>query len=148
MAPYINQEDKKTLTNIMNETKHWFESENPDIIVKSHIDEKDRALTGFGDRIYKRKNDWENLNATIPNFQYALNQNITKISEEYNKLKNNQASNLTMENVEELNKIVENYNTTLNNSIELAGKALKFVDPPVSYEALNRHLKEFNEVLH
>jgi len=146
LAPYVTEQDKQTLLNIMNETKHWFESGHPDITLKSVIDEKNTALTGTGDRVYKRRNDWEQLDMSLNNFKGALDQNIKRIQVEYDKLTNKQATSLTNENVEELKKIVENYNDTLNNSTEKLAKALKYVDPPVSYEALNRHLKDFNDV--
>ena len=130
----------------MTETKHWLESESPDITVKSFIDEKNSALMGFGERVYKRRNDWEALDLSMSTFQSTLNGHIGKIDEEYKKFTSKQATALTEENFNELKGIVQNYNDTLNNAVEKLGKALKYIDPPVSYEAMNRHIKEFNDV--
>lgn len=131
----------------MNEIKGWFETESPDILIKSLIDEKHQALTGPGDRLYKRKNDWQQLEVVVPNFQNSLNQQINRISEEHKKLTSKQSTYLNQENIEELNGIIQTYNDTLNNAVEKLSKALKIVDPPVSHESLQRHLKDLNDVI-
>ncbi len=130
----------------MNEIKHWFESENEEIFVKSAIDDKNRAMTELGNRIYKRKNDWTQLEISIPNFQSALTGHINKAQEEYNKQQSKKACTLNEENLQDINKIIQNYQDTLNNSMQKLAKPIKFIDSPVSWEALNRHLKEMNDV--
>jgi len=145
LAPYIDGKDREALMQVMNEIKQWFESEAPEITVKSHIDEKYTALSTHGDRVYKRRTDWENLEQSLPNLEGAINQQIKRVEEEFNKLQANQACNLTKENVEECKKAIEEFNEIHSNSLSKLTKTSKFIDPPVSWEAINRHIKEFND---
>lgn len=125
----------------MNEIKEWFESEAPEILLKPNIDERKTSLYGIGDRVYKRMNDWINLEQSINTFQTALNGHISRLTEESKKPQ----SNLNKEDFEELNKIVQEFNDVLNNSVSKISKAIKFIDPPVSFDAMNRHVKDLNE---
>jgi hypothetical protein len=145
LSPFITNEEKQSLINLMNEMETWLYSGDEAIYDKSVLEARGKNLNELGTKVYKRYHDWGRLSESLNNLENSINGNINRLNTEFEKKKTN-SSILTQKDFEELQKIINNYNNLLNESRTQFGTHPKFTDTPIRYEDIDKATEELNKV--
>lgn len=134
---FYDEKECENLNSIMSKTEEWLYNNVEETYIKEKIEEWYNLVTIPGNRIYRRKTHWENLDKAMNEANAALNKDIQKFEEHTSLFINSEA--------DELRKIVQQFNDFYNITLPLVLKSPKFVDPPVDYVSIERQTREFDD---
>ena len=141
---FADEKEVENLLNIMKNTEDWIYNNAEDTYVKPKIEEHYNFVVIPGSKIYKRKENWENLETSLNQLKNAVNSNITNYDIQFNLAKENKSILLKGE-MDELSNIIQQYNDSYNNTIPVCIKSPRFMDAPVEYASIDKLTKELEE---
>ena len=116
------------------------------ILTKQEAIEKDsKNMTTLGDKIYKRCNDWNQLNENYKKFEDVLNDIVEKLGIEEKKLAKKEFTYLTPEDVNKIKQLIEDAKNNCKKKQETTGKAKLINIPPVSPDEVRDLTTNLNE---
>jgi len=134
---FYDEKESENLNTIMLKAEEWLYNNVEETYIKEKIEEWYNLVTVPGNRIYRRKTHWENLDKAMNEAKTALDKDIQKFGEH--------TSLFIKTEADELQKIVQQFNDFYNNALPLVIKSPKFVDPPVDYVSVERQTREFDD---
>jgi len=137
LKPFTDEKETENLLSIMAKAEDWIYNNQEETYVKAKIEEYYNLVTIPGNKLYQRKANWENVDKAIGDIKNALNTNIKKFEDNKNWL--------TKGEVEDLGKLVNQYNDYHNNTLSLCLKSPKLIEPPVDQATIDKQTKEFDD---
>jgi hypothetical protein len=134
---FFEEKDAENLIQIFNKTEDWMYNNIEETYVKEKIEEWYNIVTVPGNKIYRRKTPWENLDKALKDAKSSLDTNIKKFELNSTWLFKNEQ--------DELQKAVQLFNDSYNTLLPVCIKSPKFVDPPIDYVSIERQIKDFED---
>lgn len=134
---FYDQKEAEDLLAIFNKTEEWMYNNVEETYVKEKIEQAYNVCTEPGNKIYRRKTHWENIDRALNEAKSSLDANIKKFE--------NNASWLVQTEKDELQKVIENFNNQYNTTFPVCRQAPKMVEPPVDYVSIERSTKDFED---
>jgi hypothetical protein len=134
---FFDEKEAESLNSIMVKTEEWMYNNVEETYIKEKIEEWYNLVTVPGNKIYRRKTHWENLDKAMNEAQTVLNTNIQKFEQN--------TSTLIQTEADELKKVVQQFNDFYNSTLPILVKSPKFVDAPVDYVSVERQTREFED---
>jgi heat shock protein 4 len=133
---FFDEKEAEILIKIMANTEEWMYNNLEETYVKEKIEEHYNLVTVPGNRIYRRKTHWENIDKAMIDAKASLNGNIKKFEED---------NRLNKTETEDMKKVIEGFNDYYNITFPVCIKSPKFMDPPVDYANIEKATKEFED---
>ena len=137
LVGFYDVKEAENLNTLMAQTENWMYNNVEETYLKEKIEEYYNLVTVPGNRIYRRKTHWENIDKGLNDAKASLGNNIQRFE-------NHKGLLITVES-DELTKVVQQFNDFYNNTLPICIKSPKFIDPPFDYVNIEKQTKEFNE---
>jgi hypothetical protein len=145
LVNFVTSQDKELLLQLMQTMENWLYSGDEEVYSKSVLDTRGKDLNDLGGKIYKRYHDWGKLSDDLNHLENKINLYVGQLNNEYEKVTKGESC-LSKEDVEEINKIITNYNNVLNEARTRFHQFPKFADPPMKYEDVEKAINELTKV--
>ena len=134
---YFDEKEAENLLVLIAKTEEWMYNNIEETYVKDKIEEYYNMVTVPGNRIYRRKTHWENIDIGLTQANAILNNHIQRYE--------NNKGIFLKEEADDLTKLVQQFNDFYNKTFPECRKSPKFIDPPFDYVNIEKQTKDFDE---
>ena len=145
LSKYIADDEKIILNNKMDDLMNWLYSEDENLYNYEKLEEKSREMKRLGDEIYKRFNEWNNLDKKYEKISSILNDTIVFCSNEEGKIKNGEKADLYEEDIAKIKEIINDTFKKIAEKKNLSDKKNYINLPPVFPDEIDMIINSFND---
>ena len=124
---------------------NWLYSEDENLYNYEKLEEKSREMKRLGDEIYKRFNEWNNLDKKYEKISSILNDTIVFCSNEEGKIKNGEKADLYEEDIAKIKEIINDTFKKIAEKKNLSDKKNYINLPPVFPDEIDMIINSFND---
>ncbi len=144
LQPYADQTETATILKILQDTETWLYNNHEETLNKATIEDIYNKTVTPGQKIYKRKTDWEGLEQALNYLKNGITSNINRYEKQF-QLSKEGKSVLKEKDLQEISKLIKNYNDLYNKTVESAKNIPRFVDCPVNHAEISKSEGELED---
>jgi hypothetical protein len=126
----------------MEETETWLYNNHEETLNKATIENIFHNTTAPGQKIYKRKADWEALEQALNFLKNGINSNLNRFKFNLNA---EGKPCLNEKELQDVSNLIHHYNEIYNKTINSINKLPKFVDCPVNASEISKSAGELED---
>lgn len=144
LQPYSDQTETATILKILQDTETWLYNNHEETLNKATIEDIYNKTITPAQKIYKRKTDWEGLEQALNYLKNGINSNVNRYDKQFILAKEGK-SVLKDKDLQEISKLIQNYNDLYNKTVESVKNIPRFVDCPVNHADITKGEGEFED---
>ena len=144
LQPYADQSEKASILKILQDTETWLYNNHEETLNKNTIENIYNQTVTPGQKIYKRRSDWEGLEQALNYLNNGLTSNSNRYDKQYNLSKEGK-SILKEKDLQEISKLIQYYYDVYNKTVEKIKNIPRFVDCPVNHTEISKGEAELED---
>jgi len=146
LMPYTDKNENESVMKILEDTETWLYNNHEETYNKNTIEDIYNKSTLAANKIYKRKEDWEEYEHSLNLLKNSIESNISRYNSQF-KLSKDNKSKLIKKDFDEVSKLIRHYNDVYTKTFEKTKNIPKYTDCPINIKnsGLTKIVSEFEE---